>query len=260
MAYMIVLWIELGPAFLERWKEQDRYPRLRRFSQRLYPKLNKALLWIIALGMLLPTMHQSSLGSLMMLSGGHLHSLWFTPLLPLLFLISCIGMGYGVVVMESSLSSTFFHRERETKMLGSLSGAMVIVLGLFVVIRFVDLVARGVLPLAFQATGYAAWFWLEMLLVLVPLGMLMVKAKRRRPGYLFTAALLLVFGGAVYRFITYLVAFNPGDNWSYFPSAPEVLITVGLVALEIAVYIYLVKRFPILSGTRRPHRPAEVST
>jgi Ni/Fe-hydrogenase subunit HybB-like protein len=90
--------------------------------------------------------------------------------------------------------------------------------------------------------------------------MLMVKAKRRRPGYLFTAALLLVFGGAVYRFITYLVAFNPGDNWSYFPSAPEVLITVGLVALEIAVYIYLVKRFPILSGTRRPHRPAEVST
>jgi Ni/Fe-hydrogenase subunit HybB-like protein len=135
---------------------------------------------------------------------------------------------------------------------------MVVVLALFLIVRFVDLGARGALPLAFQATSDAFWFWLEMLLLLVPLGMLMIKANRRRPGYLFTVALLLVFGGALYRFITYLVAFNPGDHFSYFPSAPEVLITVGLVALEIAVYIYLVKRFPILSGTRPPRR-AEVS-
>ncbi len=165
-------------------------------------------------------------------------------------------MGYAVVVMESSLSATFFHRQRETSMLASLSGAMVVVLSLFALIRFIDLAARGRLWMAFTNTPVAFSFWVEMLLVLVPLGMLLVARQRRRVGVLFTAALMIAFGGALYRFSTYLIAFQPGRNWSYFPTVPEILITVGLVAIEIAVFVWLVKRFPILSGTRP--RPSEV--
>src|SRR6185369_6582484 len=78
MAYVVVLWIELSPAFLERFNKS-------------IPLLDKAMLWIIALGMLLPTMHQSSLGSLMLLAGPRLHPLWFTPFLPLFFLITVLA-------------------------------------------------------------------------------------------------------------------------------------------------------------------------
>ena len=70
MAYMVVLWIELSPALLERWA---RGPggRMHRVASRLSPVIEKSLVWIIALGLLLPTMHQSSLGSLMILALHH---------------------------------------------------------------------------------------------------------------------------------------------------------------------------------------------
>ena len=63
-----------------------------------------------------------------------------------------------------------------------------------------------------------------------------------------------VLGGALFRVNTYLVAFQPGERWSYFPAIPELLITFGIIALEVALYIAAVKRFPILSGV--PATPA----
>ena len=77
---------------------------------------------------------------------------------------------------------------------------------------------------------------------------LMSEANRRSPGQQALAALLLVVGGTVYRFNVYLVGFRPGTNWSYFPAVPELLITFGIVALEIALYVAAVKTFPILAG------------
>jgi Ni/Fe-hydrogenase subunit HybB-like protein len=62
------------------------------------------------------------------------------------------------------------------------------------------------------------------------------------------------FAGALYRFDTYLLAYQPGSNWSYFPSVPELLMTFGFVATELALYIFLVKRFPIIAGV--PSRSA----
>ena len=72
-------------------------------------------------------------------------------------------------------------------------------------------------------------------------------------GRLFRGAMFLVLGGALFRFDTYLVAFNPGPGWHYFPSVQEIFVTLGLVALEIAIYIALVRRFPILGAL--PSRP-----
>src|SRR5574338_1562947 len=77
MSYIFVLWLELSPAFLEKAKETN-IPRLRDFATKALPFVNRALLWVIALGILLPTMHQSSLGSLMLLAGPRLHPLWNT--------------------------------------------------------------------------------------------------------------------------------------------------------------------------------------
>ena len=97
MAYCVVLYLELMPAVLEKYKGH-------RIADKLLTIFDKVLIFIVALGMLLPTMHQSSLGSLMMLTGPRMHPLWFSPLLPLLFLIGCVMMGFAIVVFEAAFS------------------------------------------------------------------------------------------------------------------------------------------------------------
>jgi Ni/Fe-hydrogenase subunit HybB-like protein len=245
MAYVGVLWIELSPAFLEKWKDSAKSQWLRNFSAAGLKFFDKALIWIIALGLLLPTMHQSSLGTVMLLAGWKLHPLWNTAMIPLLFLISCIGMGYGVVVLESAVSSRVFKRQRETSMLVSLSGAMVVVLVAYTALRFADILIQGKVALMFRFDMYTVLFWIEMALFIVPAVMLL---RRKDFGTILQAAILMILGGSMYRFDAYIAAYNPGSNWAYFPSVSELLITVGAIALEITLYIVIVKRFPILAG------------
>lgn len=246
MTYTVVLWIELAPAFLERFKNKGP-EKLQKFARATLPLLDKALIWILALGLLLPTMHQSSLGSLMLLAGPRLHPLWNTGWLPLLYLVTCIGMGYAIVVTESSYSSVVFGRKPEfplLKPLGKIAGS----LGLaFVILRFVDLAIKGRLGLTMQFDLQGILFWLETVLFLVPFFMLI--RQKQSLGSLLRAAMLIAIAGGLYRFDTFLVAFNPGQGWHYFPSATEQLITLGLVAGELAIYGAVVKYFPILGGT-----------
>ena len=252
MAYAGVLWIELGPAFLEKWKATSKSSGLIKFAEAGLKFYDKALIWIIALGVLLPTMHQSSLGTLMLLGGHKLHPLWNTGWIPLLFLISCIGMGYAMVVWESAVSSKVFNRKREDSMLISLSGAMVIVLGLFLLLRFGDILFSGKTGMMFSSGMLSVMFWIEMALFAIPMLMLMRAKDRANFVTIFKASVLIMLAGSLYRFDAYIVAFNPGKNWSYFPTTLELLITLGVVALNIYLYIFIVKRYPILSGTRVP--------
>ena len=96
-------------------------------------------------------------------------------------------------------------------------------------------------PLSFRHGGVALGIVVNI--------MLMTGRVQGNIGGMFRGSLFILLGGAMYRFDAYLVAFDPGPGWSYFPSVPETVITLGLVALEIMVFIWLVKRFPILSGT-----------
>jgi len=211
--------------------------------------MDKALIWLIALGIVLPTMHQSSLGSVIMLSGHKLHGLWHTGWLPFLFLVSCIGMGYAMVVMESTLSSRAFNRQREDKMLASLSGVISGLLFFFLLFRLGDILIQGKAGLLFSSGLLSIMFWIETLLFLLPAIGLATGKGRRNPGCMFRASFMIILSGTLYRFDAYMVAYNPGPGWHYFPSVPEIVITLGLVALEILIFILLVKQFPILSGT-----------
>jgi Ni/Fe-hydrogenase subunit HybB-like protein len=250
MAYVGVLWIELGPAFLEKWKATSKSSALVSFSTGMLKFYDKALIWIIALGLLLPTMHQSSLGTVMLIAGHKLHPLWNTGWIPLLFLISCVGMGYAVVVWESGVSSAVFKRQREDSMLVSLSGAVVVTLVLFLVLRFGELIASGKLLMTFTSGLYSVVFWIETALFVIPLVMLLRGKDRRNFATIMRASIFIMLAGAMYRFDSYIVAFNPGANWSYFPTVLELLITLGVIGFEIFLYIIIVKRYPILSGTR----------
>lgn len=248
MAYVGVLWIELGPAFLEKWESTSKSSALVGFAKAGLKFYDIFLIWIIALGVLLPTMHQSSLGTLMLLAGEKLHGLWYTPWIPLLYLISCVGMGYAVVVWESSLSSTLFKREKENDMLVSLSGAMVVVISLYLLLRFGDLIISGKLALMFTSGWLSIVFWVEIALFAVALFILASKQRRSHFPNMLRAAIFLMLAGSMYRFDTYITAYQPGPGHNYFPSFLEVFITFGVIALEISMYYFIVKRYPILGG------------
>jgi len=245
LAYILVLLVELSPALFEKLRARPR-TGLRAWEERGLRFVDRSLVWLLPLGLLLPTMHQSSLGTMMLLPGPRMHPLWFTPWLPFLFLVNCLAIGYAVVVLEASFSAAVFGRRRETAILASLSGVAAWVALFWVAFRLVEVAVAGKLPLVAGATGIA--FLAEILLAVAGAAILLSEERRARPVWQVRAAILLLLAGSLFRFNTYLVAFRPGQHWSYFPTVPELLITVGIFAFEVALYIAAVKTFPILSG------------
>jgi Ni/Fe-hydrogenase subunit HybB-like protein len=249
MTYVAVLAVELSPALLEKMQTSasSGYRRVADVGLRF---MDRALVWIVALGLLLPTMHQSSLGTMMLLPGPRVHPLWFTPWLPFLFLVNCIVIGYAIVVIEATFSSLAFHRERHTAMIGSLSKVALWVTLFWIAFRLIDVAIRGTLPFVTGARGVA--FVLELLLPATAVGILLSERRRANPAWQIRAAILLLGGGALFRIDSYLVSYMPGANFSYFPSVSEIVLTLGMIALELAFYIAAVRFFPILSGAPAP--------
>jgi Ni/Fe-hydrogenase subunit HybB-like protein len=250
-AYVAVVLLELSPAAFEKWRTSPD-TGLRSFAEKSMAVVGKAMPFIIALGLLLPTMHQSSLGTMMLLPGPRLHPLWFTPWLPFLFLVNCVLMGIGIVMIESHASATAFGRRRETAMLASLGRVVAWVGWFFIAFRLVDIAIGG--KLAMLVSWYGLAVVVELGLVGAGAGILLSASKRGVPGQQVLAGILLCVGGAAYRFNVYLVGFRPGSQWSYFPAVPELLITFGIVALEIVLYVAAVRTFPILAGRPAPAR------
>jgi len=244
-AYTLVLMIELSPAWFEKLRT-GAASGSKRFAERALRFLEKNFFWILALGLLLPTMHQSSLGTMMLLPGPKVHPLWFTPWLPLLFLVNCIIMGFAVVTLEAAFSAVAFRRPRETRMLGSLLHVAAWVSLGWVAFRLLEVALAG--ELGALASWYGLAFLLEIGILIVGGVMLLPEGSRNLPAVQVRAAILLLAGGIIHRINTYLVAFRPGEHFSYFPAVPELLITFGIIAAEVLIYITVVKRFPILHG------------
>lgn len=244
-AYVLVLMVELSPALFEKWKA-GASGTLRRWSASGLRLMDRALIWVLALGLLLPTMHQSSLGTMMLLPATKLHPIWFTPWLPLMFLVNCVFMGYGAVVLESHLSARAFRRPLETVMLGRLSGVAFYVAAGWLAFRLIEVAVAG--DLAHLGSALGAAFVVEVALHVWALFYLASETRRQLPGAQVRAAMLLIAAGTVFRVNVYLVAFQPGAQWVYFPAISELLITFGIVAAEIAIYIAAVRMLPILGG------------
>jgi Ni/Fe-hydrogenase subunit HybB-like protein len=243
-AYTLVLMIELSPALFEKLRAGTS-TGLRRLAERGLTLVEKNFVWILALGLLLPTMHQSSLGTMMLLPGPRMHPLWLTPWLPLLFVVNCILIGFAVVVLEATFSAAAFGRPRETVMLASLSRIAGWIAVGWSVFRVGEAALAG--KLGHLNSGYGLAFMAEVLLPLAAAAILLSE-RRRQAMWQVRGAILLFVGAALHRVDTYLVAFRPGQAFSYFPAVPELLITFGIIAAEVAIYIAVVKTFPILEG------------
>lgn len=242
MAYTVVLFIEFLPVVLERFG-------LRKVRKRL----DGLLFVFIALGVLLPTMHQSSLGSMLLVFGPQIDPLYQTRWLPVLFLTSTIGMGLAAVVVEGSVSSLALRRPLERELLGKLMKVGRALIAAFLIIRFADLAHRDVLPRLLQPTAVAIMFWIETALFATPVVMMWGKAGAR-PRRFFVAAMAMAFAGMLYRIDAYLVAYHTGAGWHYFPSLGELVVSLGLVAFEILAFILAIRLLPIMP--RRSEQPS----
>ncbi|MDT8387438.1 MAG: Ni/Fe-hydrogenase cytochrome b subunit [Thiogranum sp.] len=245
MAYVVVLWIEFTPTFLERLGWHN-----------IREKLSKVLFFFIALGILLPTMHQSSLGTMAVVAGHQISPLWQTQLLPALFLISALLMGYAIVPFEAILASLGLHQPLETPLLAKISAVALGVALFFLALRFGDLIWRDALGLALAGDVQALMFWIESALFIVPVLLLATRSMRTNPRLIFLAAISLLLAGSLYRINTYIIGYQPttGAAWSYFPSVPEIMVTVGIFALEVMLYLVFVKYLPVLHGAAAPPR------
>ncbi len=236
MSYILVLWIEFAPAILTKL----RLTHLRK-------KLDKVLFVFVALGCLLPTMHQSSLGTLLVVLGYQIHPLWQTPLLPLLFLCSAICMGFSIVVFEAVLGSAGFKRsiKHEMPQLAKIARIVQGFMVVYLVLRFGDLAVRGELGSIFTSGLRSLMFVVEIVLFATPV-VLFARARNRatRQG-LFVGAVAMLLGGALYRLDAFLVAYDTGPGWSYFPSVSELMVTFGIIAAEVLLYIVFVRKLPV---------------
>ncbi|HEY0845754.1 MAG TPA: Ni/Fe-hydrogenase cytochrome b subunit [Noviherbaspirillum sp.] len=234
-AYIIVMWIEFAPALLEK------------FGMHVAKKkLEKVLFFFIALGIVLPTMHQSSLGSMLIVFGHHVDPLWQTQLIPLLFLMTAVTTGFAIVIFECCLSASGFQQPLEMHLLSKMSKLMMWTVLAYVVIRFADLLVRGAIGNMFVPGLKAFMFWIEMIAFIVPVALLWTESARNEPAKLFIAACCLMAGAFLLRVNAYFVGYETAPGWTYFPSVPEIMVTVGIIALEILGYILLVRTLPIL--------------
>lgn len=238
--YILVLLIEFAPTFLERFGMKE----VRR-------RLHRVLFVFIALGVLLPMMHQSSMGTVVVLLGHKLSPLWQSELLTLTFLLTAFTMGFAIVAFESVLSSVTLIRPYETRILKGLCSIMVWVMIIFLGVRTVDLLRLGAWPLAFTFDTKAIAFWVEFLAGIAAIASLLPEANRANPRYVLLGATAMLLNGIMYRLNCYLVGYDPGQGWHYFPSTGEILVTLGIFSLEIILYLAFVKYLPVLHALRR---------
>ncbi|HLN26104.1 MAG TPA: Ni/Fe-hydrogenase cytochrome b subunit [Patescibacteria group bacterium] len=245
--YCLVLWIEFTPAFAEKWG-----------SAATKRKLNKVLFVFIALGVLLPTMHQSSLGTMLVVFGTTVHPLWQTTLLPLLFLISAVSMGFSIVIFEATLVTNVYNRPSEARILGYVTRYIVWLMSAYLVLRWGDIIVEGKLDKVFSSGGLSFVFLLETALFALPIALLAPKANRIKPQMQFIAAVSMLLGGSLYRIDAFLVAYHRA-GWHYFPSVGELTVTLGIIGVEVLGYIVFVKKLPVLHPVERA-LPAAATT
>lgn len=247
MAYVTVLWIEFIPIFAERLGE--RIPLLA-FLNRI---LDKTMWVFIILGVVLSCMHQSSLGTLLVIAPTKVSALWYTPFLPLLFLTSAFAVGFPMVIVETTIATSSLKLKSEMNLLAPLSRITVVLLGVYMVLKIGDLVARGAYTTLLDGSGQSNAFLVEVGLgVVLPWCMLLSKAVRQSRRLLFIASVMIVGGVLLNRFNVFVVSFKaPFATEPYYPAIGEILVTVGAVATIFFLYRVFVTYFPVVSAQKQ---------
>jgi len=204
-------------------------------------------------GVLLSTLHQSSLGSLYLIVPSKLHPFWYSPWLPVLFYISAIGVGLAMVIFESNLSARAFGREIEMPLLSQLAKALLWVLAVFGVLRFGDLASRGALALLREPTTETLLFILEMVLgTVMPVALLAFARVRENREGLFATAVLVITGFLLNRLNVSITGMEASSGAHYFPRWTEVSVTLSLVGAGFLLFALAVRYLRVFESDALP--------
>src|ERR1019366_3818272 len=207
---------------------------------------------LIVAGILLSTLHQSSLGSLYLIMPSKLHPFWYTPALPFFFFASAIAVGLAMTIFESTQSAKAFGRHLELPVLVTLGGALLVALWVNALLRFEDYFRRDLLGQIFKPSYEAYFLWLELALTFViPITMLSFKKVRLSPQWLYLASICSVLGFITNRLNIALIGFETYVGHHYMPKWTEFSITLMIVAMGFALFGLAVKYLPIFGEEKQ---------
>jgi Ni/Fe-hydrogenase subunit HybB-like protein len=241
--YLTVLFLEFSPAPLE-WLG---WTKLRNFMIKLTIPLT-------IFGVVLSTLHQSSLGAMFLISPAKLHPLWYSNYLPVFFFVSSIAAGMAMVIFEGTLSHRIFgwrvdpaHEvEHRSVVLGFAKAASLVLMGYFA-IKVVGVAVSNNWHLL--GTRYGLWFLLEMFgFVALPAFLFGVGAREKKLGLIRFTALLTVLGIVLNRLNVAIICFNyqlPAAQ-RYVPSWKEIGLSIFIVTVGLVAFRFIVTRMPIL--------------
>jgi Ni/Fe-hydrogenase subunit HybB-like protein len=240
--YLSTLFVEFTPAAFE-WLGWRRWRKL----------VGSMTIALTIFGLILSTLHQSTLGAMYLVTPTKLHPLWYSPYIPVHFFVSSAATGLSMVIFESMLSHRIFshqveigHEQFDRITLG-LAKAASVVLAIYFAIKLLG-VAQGD-KWHYLATPMGLWFLLEVIgFVLVPCFLFAIGVRDKRPGLVRFTAILVIIGIILNRLNVSIIAFNwnlPADE-RYVPHWMEVWVTVSIVTAGIWVFRWIVNRMPIL--------------
>ncbi len=210
--------------------------------------IHKISVPLMILGVLLSTLHQSSLGSLFLIVPEKLYPLWYTPILPLLFWVSAIAVGLAMTIFESWHSSRAFGRALELPLLASLGRVLAVVMSVYLWIRWLDMSHRHVFNLLTLNRTETWLFGLEIALMVVPTVLLYQAKVRLSPGALYACAVMVVFGIMTNRMNVGITGMEAGSGTHYIPKWSELAVTLSIVAVGFAVFHFVAQNFPVFEA------------
>jgi Ni/Fe-hydrogenase subunit HybB-like protein len=265
IVYMTVLYIEFLPLVTERFIGRVKLPGflaavnspIDSVLRILDRTLSKTMFLFIIAGVVLSTLHQSSLGTLMIIAGPKMHPLWQTPVLPLLFLLSAVSVGFPMIIFESLIASRAFGLKPEMHVLSRLGRMVGPILGIYLAFKLGDMVIRETFVYLAEPTTESIMFVLELFLgVVLPLRLFLSRTVARSPLGLFIASSLVILGVLLNRINNFIVAYTPPYSVEpYYPSIGELSVTIGFISMLVLAYRLIVRIFPIISVPQRMPAP-----
>ena len=235
MTYTTVLFFEFLPNVFERFNLQ----RPIKWIHKIYPVL-------IVAGILLSTLHQSSLGSLYLIMPSKLHPFWYSPALPFFFFGSAVAVGLAMTIFESTQSAKALGRHLELSVLVRLGGALLVALWVNALLRFEDYFRRDMLRQILKPSYEAYFLWLELALsFVIPIALLSFKKVRLSPNGLYLASVISLFGFITNRLNVSLIGFETYVGHHYIPKWTEFSVTLMIIAMGFALFGVAVKYLPI---------------
>jgi len=244
MLYTTVLALEFSPVILEKFG----LTRVLRVMKRISIPL-------IIVGVILSTLHQSSLGSLYLIVPEKLYPLWYSPYMPVFFYFSAIAAGCAMIIFESFLSSRAFKRGLETHLLTEIARFGVVMLAVYLTMKVVDLSNRSVFGLLFLPRTETYMYWLEVTVgIISPLILFSLPRVRRSVNGLFTGAVLIILGFVLNRMNITITGMEAWAGVSYFPSWMEITVTVAIVTAGFVVFSLAARYLPLFTHEEQ-HAP-----